>query len=68
MRISVSGPTADCGSPNHAHALGMATLRLPPYSPTSVSGVITTGSAGSRSSTWGSSPAATLAASIGASL
>ena len=68
MRISVSGPSADWPSPNHAQALVTPMVSVPPYWPTSSSGVITTGSGGSRSSTGGSSPAATLAANIGASL
>ncbi len=44
---------------------GEAVSRSPPYCPTSTSGSTTCGLSGNRSSTGGSSPAATLSASIG---
>jgi hypothetical protein len=42
--------------------------QVPPYWPTASNGVTTTGLSGSRSSTGGRVPAATISASIGASL
>ena len=53
---------------NQPLSFWLSTMRqVPPYWPTSSTGSITSGDAGRRSSTGGSSPAATFSASMGAS-
>ena len=65
MRRMSSVPITAWGSPKRWLALPMATTDWPPYRPTSSLGTITSGLGGRRSSTGGSSPAATRSASIG---